>query len=80
VLDHFSCNLCLQVLQPHCFSELTNDGTTWTRTPYRAFYRAMYGIANTLRKIARWACACGRHVCYAVLAYVDNVANVAALV
>jgi hypothetical protein len=50
-------NCCLQVLHAHCFSELTSEGTTWTRTLYRAFYRAMYGVANTLRKMGR--CACG---------------------
>jgi hypothetical protein len=46
----------LQVLEPDCFENLTAEGTTWTRTPYRAFYRAMYGVANTLRKMGRCAC------------------------
>jgi hypothetical protein len=45
--------LRLQVLERSCFSELVSEGTTWTRTPYRAFYRAMYGVANTLRKMGR---------------------------
>ncbi|KAF6250559.1 hypothetical protein COO60DRAFT_797819 [Scenedesmus sp. NREL 46B-D3] len=43
-----------QVLQPQCFRDLVEEVTTWPRTPYRAFHRAMYGVANTLRKMARY--------------------------
>lgn len=43
----------LQILLPFCFSDMLEERTCWQRTPFRAYYRGLYGVANTLRKMGR---------------------------
>lgn len=42
-----------QVLKPGYFEQTLSERTMWGRVPYRAHVRALYGVANTLRKMGR---------------------------
>lgn len=47
--------LCVQMLKPACLKERMAGHEIWQCMPLRAYYRAMYGVANTLRKMGRCA-------------------------
>lgn len=58
------------MLTPDCWLEMMDDHNCWQHTPYRAYYRGLYGVANTLRKMGR--CACGRsEVAYVLQCWVQ---------
>jgi hypothetical protein len=54
---------CVQVLKPSHFEKRMAGHEIWQCTPLRAYYRAMYGVANTLRKMGRRDTLCGRLGC-----------------
>lgn len=45
--------LVLQVLKSNLFEEGVAGKELWLRVPFRAYFRSLYGVANTLRKMGR---------------------------
>lgn len=42
------------MLKPASFEQRMAGHEIWQCMPLRAYYRALYGVANTLRKMGRW--------------------------
>eukprot|EP00775_Hariotina_reticulata_P011519 gene11519-11662_t len=43
-----------RILQPGLFEDALEEKQLWMKSPFRALFRGLYGVANTLRKMGRY--------------------------